>query len=113
LNGIELVGVAKLSKGKLAFDLLECFVKLGSAVTEGLVDESLAIQEQKIKSKDTDLDLDIFGLDILTFSRHELLERQDLFLIHVPGDGLTIQNETLGALFDPGGQLGENIWVLL
>jgi hypothetical protein len=73
----------------------------------------LSIEEQQIKCKDADLDLDIFGLDILPLARHQLLEWENLLVDSVPSNSLTIQNETIDILLNPAVKPTKHIWVLL
>jgi hypothetical protein len=84
-----------------------------AALPERLFHNRLAIQVEQVKGEHAHFDLDILHLDVLLLARHKLLEGQDLFLLNVPRHGLAVQHEALGVLLDPGGQLGEDVWVLL
>jgi hypothetical protein len=46
------------------------------------------------------LDLDVFGFDVFPLSLAELLERQDLLLVHIVCDCLGIEDERLGVRLD-------------
>jgi hypothetical protein len=88
-------------------------MKQFSAFTEGFGDYGLAIQEEKVKSKDADLNFNIFDFDVLLLSCHELLERENFFLYNIPCYGFAIKYKAFCVWFNPCIQFGQNIGILL
>lgn len=73
----------------------------------------LAVEIKNVEGENADLDRYVLCLDILSLSRHELLERQDLLFDHIPGYCLAVKHEAFRSFFDPSRQLRKDIRVLL
>lgn len=60
----------------------------------------LAVEVQDVERKHVNSDRDVLGLDVLALALGELLEREQLAVDRVPGDGLAVEDKFHGVPLD-------------
>ena len=132
---IQLVGIPVFCKSELSFCFYKCRPQQISTCAERLGNQCLysflalcstkylkepeigyrtylSIQEEQVKRKDAHSHSDIFRFHIFSLSRHELLERKNLFLVNIPRHRFAIQHEAFHVRLHPGRKLCQHVRIL-